>query len=125
MTETVFLSYSHADRSLARRVEKHLKGLLKSKSQDFVVIDERQSVSVGEDIRKSLKAAMDSANTVVFLASPKSDGSQWMNYEAGLADALGKRMVVISPKGKGKSALQRNFPKGVQWIELDDKSLMS
>jgi hypothetical protein len=122
MKEKVFFSYSHADRGLAKRVEKQLKGVLKSESRDFTVIDQRKVVSPGKDVRKSLKAAMDSASTVVFLASPESENSQWMNYEAGLADALGKRMVVVGKKGLAKRASLRNLPKGVQWIDLDTEA---
>ena len=121
MTEKVFLSYNHADRGLARRVEKQLKELLNSNSRDFVIIDERQTISAGADIRKSLKTAMDSVSTAVFLASKGSEKSQWMNYDAGLADALGKRMVIIGQKGVGKTALLRSFPRDVQWIEFDDE----
>ncbi len=120
MSEKIFLSYSHTDRDFARRVEKRLKDLLKSKDQEFSVIDERRTISAGEDIRQSLKSAMDSATTVVFLASPDSAKSPWMNYEAGLADALGKRVVVVGQKGVGKTELLRSFPSKVQWVELDD-----
>ena len=119
MKEKIFFSYSHADRGLAKQVEKQLQGLLKSKSQSFTVIDERKIVSPGKDIRKSLKAAMDSASTVVFLAAPGSEKSQRMNYEAGLADALGKRMVVLGKKELAKAGPLGNLPNDVQWIDLD------
>jgi hypothetical protein len=54
---------------------------------------------------------------VVIIASDDSAASQWVNYEAGMATALGKPIVVVGRKGVGKGALVGAL-ENVQSIEM-------
>lgn len=119
MTERIFLSYRREDRSLAKRIQKRLGELLKSGSANVVVIDGLKAATIGEDVRESIKTAIGSSNTVVFVTSANSAKSPWMNYEAGLADALGKKIVVVGKEGMGKSTLLRHLPKDAEWIQIE------
>jgi ABC-type transport system involved in cytochrome bd biosynthesis fused ATPase/permease subunit len=120
MTEKVFLSYASKDRAFAESLKLKLNEFLPAQSQPLEVFDVQSNVTLGEDIRKAIKAAMDAASTVVIVSSPDGDASQWVNYEAGLADALGKKIVIVGRKGTGKSALFHHFIDSAKFIEVDD-----
>ena len=121
MTEKVFLSYAHEDRAFAKSLATKMKDVLRSRSRNIVVFDGLSDIAVGQDIREKIKAEMDAANTVVIVSSRHSDASQWVNYEAGMADALGKTVVIVGQKGAGKSTvLQRYLSDNVRFVEVDD-----
>jgi TIR domain len=121
MKNTVFLSYASQDREYAKSLKSGLSKILSVKSQPLEIFDVQSDVAAGEDIRKAIKRAMDAASTVVIVSSPHVDNSQWVNYEAGLADALGKNLVIVARKGSGKTALVNRFRDSAKVIELDDK----
>ena len=50
--------------------------------------------------------------------SEHAEESQWINYEAGLADALGKKILVVATKGSGETALLANLA-DYQQIEIE------
>ena len=122
MTERIFLSYHRDDRNLAKRIKKRLAELLNSGSANVVVIDGLDAAPIGADVRESIKAAIESSNTVVLITSPNSSKSPWMNYEAGIADALGKKIVVVGEKGMGKTTLLRHLPQDAKWIQIDSEA---
>ena len=47
----------------------------------------------------SAKTAIASASKVILLWTDAGSKSDWVNYEAGMADALGKPIVVVIPEG--------------------------
>ncbi|MDB6012322.1 MAG: hypothetical protein JWL65_4572 [Gammaproteobacteria bacterium] len=120
MRQKVFISYATQDRSFAESLKARLNQFLAKPSQPLDFFDVQSSIAPGEDFRKAIKAAMDAADTVVIVSSPYGDSSQWVNYEAGLADALGKKLVFVGRKGMGKSALVRRFQDNARFIEVDD-----
>jgi hypothetical protein len=67
-----------------------LAEVLTEQPEGLDVFDVQSSVGAGENIRDAIQSAMHEASTVVIVSSPASDASQWVNYEAGLSDALGK-----------------------------------
>ena len=119
MSEKVFLSYAYEDAGLVRAVTHRLPGLLRINAKNLEVFDALTGVHVGENIRERIKIEMKKAGTVVFFSSPNSDKSQWVSYEAGMAEALGKNVVIVGEKGMGKSSLLRNFGGSVRILELD------
>jgi len=74
---------------------------------------------VGEDIRRAIRDQIKSADMVVIITSESSVESQWVNYEAGMADALGKPIVVVGRRGIGKSSLLTNLA-DAKVIEIED-----
>ncbi|HEY2886966.1 MAG TPA: toll/interleukin-1 receptor domain-containing protein [Rhizomicrobium sp.] len=87
--QSVFISYSHRDADLAKRFEGTLKSL------GFKAFTERE-VRPGEDWRKSIQAAIKQSDALIMLVvSPQRASSSWMSYEAGMAEALGKRVMVL------------------------------
>ena len=117
MAERIFLSYAYQDRDLVQSVEEALREHKIVTAEDVIIVDPQKNVHAGENIRELIKDAISSASKVVIIASNDSAASQWVNYEAGMATALGKPIVVIGRKGVGKSALVGAL-ENVQSIEI-------
>jgi ABC-type transport system involved in cytochrome bd biosynthesis fused ATPase/permease subunit len=117
MAEKIFLSYAYQDRHLVQSVEKALRKHKIVTAEDVVILDPQKKLDAGENVREWIKDAISSVSKVVIIASNDSAASQWVNYEAGMAAALGKPIVVIGRKGAGKSALVAAL-ENVQSIEI-------
>jgi MTH538 TIR-like domain (DUF1863). len=98
----VFLSYPVQDRKLVGRLEPMLreKGLL---DPDDVIINLKQDLEPGTDVRQAIRRQMQEAGKVIILDTPSSARSSWVNYEAGMASALDKPIVVVHAKHGQKS----------------------
>lgn len=119
MAETIFLSYAHQDRAIADQVEQHLRkhGLVTTK--DLVILDPQKEVHAGENIREMIRSRMIAASKVVIITSPNSAQSQWVNYEAGMASALGKPIILLGTRGMGKTNFAMTL-ENVRSIEIDE-----
>ncbi|MFC5769941.1 toll/interleukin-1 receptor domain-containing protein [Thauera sinica] len=117
MSEKVFLSYAVQDSELARSLARQLADA----GAEVDVFDLKSSVTPDDDVRSAIKAAMDAASTVVILASPHGENSQWVNYEAGLADALGKNLVLVAMPGKARSLLVDRLAGSARVFEVDQR----
>lgn len=90
--QSVFLSYSSRDRDAAARFEKALEGM---GVEAFNPVRELQA---GEDWRKAIQAAIKRSHALILLmTTPQSAESSWMAYEAGMAEALGKQIIILLP----------------------------
>jgi TIR domain-containing protein len=86
----VFLSYSRRDGDLAGKIERELRklGIEASNAPD--------SISAGEDWRHSIKAAIRKADCFLAIVStPETTSAGWTTYELGMAEALGKRILLL------------------------------
>lgn len=121
MSFKVFLSYATNDSAIAELVKAKIKDLLPHHKVEAVEFSNSQSELVaGADIRQSIKSAIEEANTVVVISSESSDLSPWVNYEAGLADALGKELLIVEQKGAADSALHRRFLESARIIKIEN-----
>ena len=125
----VFISYSGRNAVEASLLQYALEGLLideevvawsyeRDTSEDIIIVDPQHKLKAGSNIRKVIRDAISSASKVVIIASDNSSGSQWVNYEAGMAVALEKPIVVMRSKGSGKTALYRAL-RNVQAIQIE------
>lgn len=122
MTEKVFLSYAYQDRAFVEFLKPRLGELLRTHAREINILDMQPSdIGAGNDFRRAIKGSMDAADTVVIVSSPNGDQSDWVNYEAGLADALGKKLVFVGRKGTGKSALMHRFLDSASFVEVEDR----
>ncbi len=111
MTYKVFISYAHEDKTDFKEIIPKLRDHGIFESDDYIIIDPQESISPGEDLRESIKNKIKLANKVVIFNTNKSESSQWVNYEAGMADALGKPIVVVGHPGVGKSSFVSHLSK--------------
>ena len=118
MPEKIFLSYASEDRDLVRGVLDALRKHHLVTAPDVVFLDPHD-LTPGDDVRRKIQEQITSASKVVIIATDHTATSAWVNYEAGMAAALEKPIVVLGRKGSGKSAsLIRGLP-NVQSIELE------
>jgi nucleoside 2-deoxyribosyltransferase len=120
MAEKIFLSYAYQDRGIVDRIVMLLKkrGLIGGDDTSF--IDPQVETEKGSDIREAIKQQMMSASKVVIIVTPNSAKSQWVNYEAGMASALGKPIILIG----GSASRDVEFVSllaDAHFIEMDDE----
>lgn len=121
MSLKVFISYSIQDTAFAELVKTKIKELLPNHNVEATeVFDVRTDLKAGADIRQSIKSAIEAASTVVVVSSKSSDISPSVNYEVGLADALGKELVFIERKGAADSELHRRFVESARIIKVEN-----
>ncbi len=90
MTTRVFLSYSLLDSELANEIAGMLEGL------GLKVVNPTEAVSDGTIFQDTLREAIKNSDAMLVVGSADSLASSWVNYEAGMADALGKKVVVAN-----------------------------
>ncbi|OQW34257.1 MAG: hypothetical protein A4E19_02005 [Nitrospira sp. SG-bin1] len=119
MAEKIFLSYAQQDRKIAERIEGYLRkhGIVTSPEVEF--FDPQKGIQAGDNIRAILKNEIAASSTVVIITSPNSAQSQWVSYEAGMASALGKPIVVVGVGGVGSKFAQALGD--VRTIEIKDE----
>lgn len=121
MSLKVFLSYAIKDADFAQSVKARIKEILPQyKAENIDIFDVRTDLALGESIRESIKSAISSANTVVIVSSESSDLSPSVNYEIGLADALGKELVIVEKEGAEGSELHRRFLEIARIIKVEN-----
>ena len=122
MSERIFLSYARQDHRLVGAVRRALleRGMIRG--NDVVIMADKILKPGISDVRKTIKDQINSASKVVIIASDNSANSDWVNYEAGMAAALGKPIVLVGKKGGGKTASTFKALANVQTIELEEKS---
>lgn len=94
----IFLSYATRDKRSVKAVIDQLKkrGIV---AEDDEFVDPSKIVVPGASIRGELREAIRAASKVVVLWSGAGAESELVNYEAGMARALDKPMVLVVPKG--------------------------
>lgn len=112
MTNKIFISYAAEDKVHLKEVEQLLLEQRIITGDNYSIVNPlKDSISSGKNIRKSLKKQIQSASTFVVLATDNSTSSQRVNYEAGMADALDKPIVVVRPKGFRMTRWKSNLSK--------------
>lgn len=121
MSYKVFLSYATNDSAFAELVKAKIKDWLPHHNVEAIEFSSAQpELAAGADIRQSIKSAIQEANTVVVISSKSSDLSPWVNYEVGLADALGKELLIVEQNGAADSALRRRFLESARIIKIEN-----
>lgn len=98
MPRNIFLAYASNDRPLIEPALDHLQRRRLVSQADNVFYD-FYDYAAGEDFRQATREAMEGADTVVVIWSSAAAASKWVNYELGMADALGKKVVLLVPDG--------------------------
>jgi hypothetical protein len=95
MSDTIFLSYAHQDRDQVGRALEELtrKGVLSG--EKGLMIDPKQNIKSGSYIKRAISDHIKSTGKVVLLWTEAGAKSQWVNWELGMADALGKPIILV------------------------------
>jgi len=94
MGRNVFVSFAVEDRPLVESVLEQL-GRRQIISPDDNVLIDYDPGALGSTFRDSAREALTDADTVVVIWSRAAALSNWVNYELGMADALGKRLITV------------------------------
>ncbi len=82
------------------------------------IVDTSDIFVPGSSVRTQVRKAIEAASKVVVVWTGAGAEADWVNYETGMAEALGKPILVVIPKG-GASKLPRTLENS-QIIELDN-----
>jgi len=94
----LFVSYSRRDDALAGRLRSAL-GNLGMKVFDY------SEIRPGDDWRHAIQKAIKGSDAYLLIASPEATASSWTSYETGMAEALGKRVLVLLRNGHSVTEL--------------------
>jgi WD40 repeat protein len=106
----VFISHASGDREVTFAVRDRLRGL---GHQVFVDQHPQDGFAVGEPWKQRLYAELRSAHAVVCLVSRAFVASDWCNFEIGVAEMVGARLLPIRLEG---GAISRPLA-DLHWIE--------
>lgn len=88
----IFISYSRRDYEVAGSLVETLE------AQGFSVTIDRRDLPYGEEWQAELADFIRTSDTVLWLVSPDSIGSRWVNWELGEVGRLSKRLVPLTIK---------------------------
>ena len=98
MSRNVFVSFAQKDRELVELALQQLRRKRVISADDNVLVD-YDIEALGATFRDAAREALVDADTVVVIWSPAAAASRSVNYEIGMADALGKQVIVVLLKG--------------------------
>jgi hypothetical protein len=97
----VFISATGRDLSRERKRVKEL--LAKQFAGRDVEIFDASNLATSVNIRRAIRKAIEDAAQFVIIWNGRAAESAFVNYEIGMAEALGKPIVVVVPKGDRSS----------------------
>ena len=113
---SVFMSYRNRDAKLAERVMSTLKHL------GFDALDPTRDLRPGESWRKAIQSAIKRSDAVIMVAlTPQALSASWMAYDAGIAEASGKRIMLLLPNKYPVTELPDDFA-STQIVEIDPQA---
>lgn len=107
----VFISYASSDRAAAER----LVGALQAANVTGWL--DKADIAAGDSVSSEVRSALKRSSAVIVLLSPSALHSQWVQFEIGAAEALGKKIVPVILSGEH---LEEKFPdilRGREWID--------
>jgi len=111
----IFISYARSDIGEAERIVSALRSGIIGGWLDAA------DIAAGQSIASEVRKALQRSSAVVVLLSPHALHSQWVQFEIGAAEALGKPIVPVIVSGKH---LEEQFPdilRDRKWIDARDR----
>lgn len=123
MTERIFISYAYQDREYLTEIadELHKQGIEVDK--ESLLLDHVNDFGFGSTIEPMLLKRIQEASKIVVLWTEEGAKSQFVNYEVGIAKALGKPIIVAVPKNQ-KSKVPFALSE-FEILEIEDKRKMT
>jgi hypothetical protein len=97
MTKKIFLSYATPDKEKVPSLVKKLQQHQSHAEEKVVIVDPVNELSEGEDFRQQIRQNIQDSDEVAVVWTTASAASGLVNYEAGMADALGKPIIIVVP----------------------------
>jgi len=112
----VFISYAHSDREEAERLVKALR------AGSIAGWLDKADIAAGNSIPSAVRDALKRSSAVVVLLSPRALQSEWVQFEIGAAEALGKKIVPVLISGEHLEKQFPDFLRNRQWIDARHRS---
>ena len=112
----VFISYAHFDRKEAERLVKALR------AGSIAGWLDKADIAAGNSIPSAVRDALKRSSAVVVLLSPRALQSEWVQFEIGAAEALGKKIVPVLISGEHLEKQFPDFLRNRQWIDARHRS---
>lgn len=111
--QRVFLSHGARDAHLAAAIVRELR------KHGIEAFDIFESPALADDFRKTIKSAIRRADGfVLILGAPESASSTWASYELGMAEALGKPILLLLSHNHAASQLPADMT-GLAIVSFD------
>ena len=85
----VFLSFNHSDKDIATPFLKKLQ------EAGYSVHQSSQGIPHDKAWRKSIRSAISDSDALILILPRREIEDSWLTYEIGLAEALGKKIVLL------------------------------
>jgi hypothetical protein len=112
----VFISYARSDTDEAKRLVRALQAANVSGWMD------QADIAFGDSIAGKVRDALKRSSVFVVLLSPDALHSQWVQFEIGAAEALGKKIVPIIVSGEHLEKQLPDILRNRKWIDARHKS---
>jgi nucleoside 2-deoxyribosyltransferase len=115
----LFISHAHRDTEIARAFAREFEHL------GFVTFSPSQDIVPGENWRDAIRHHIKGSDGLVLvMASPEAAASSWMSYEAGMAEALGKDVIVLASQNRALNEVPSEF-RSNRVISFDPQEIAS
>lgn len=115
----IFISYARSDGYLAERLVRLFKDLREFKVSGWL---DAADLTTGDAFPGALREALQKSNAVVVLLSPDSLQSEWVQFEIGAAEALGKKIIPLIVSGEKLEQQLPDILKDRMWIDARGQS---
>jgi nucleoside 2-deoxyribosyltransferase len=113
---SVFITYGRRDAEMAARVQSALENL------GLEVLNPARELWAGADWRGELQSAIKRSDALIALVStPHYLQSSWTSYEVGMAEALGKQVMLLLPDKYPATELPEDFA-STQVVDFDPQA---
>jgi len=107
----IFISYAHDDKRYAKQLQAHLGDVHVAGWMDDA------DIAAGSAIGRSVKEAIQSASVIAVLISPRSVDNQWVQFELGAGEAMGKTIIPILVEGQEVDQLMPDWLKKTRYLD--------
>ena len=112
----VFISYARSDRHEAERLVRALR------ADNIVGWMDNADIAAGTSVPSAVRDALKRSSAVVVLLSPRALQSEWVQFEIGAAEALGKKIVPVLVSGEHLEKQFPDFLRNRRWIDARHRS---
>ncbi|AFY40594.1 TIR protein [[Leptolyngbya] sp. PCC 7376] len=107
----VFLSYADEDNEMEAKIRRSLM------REGYTIWSSQRDIEAGVDFAEAIKHGLEATDTIVYLLSPHSLGSEFCQREIAYAQSLNKRIIPLSIAPIDETDLSPTI-RAIQYIDL-------